>query len=194
VPAVVRKLAEGHFKGVADVRLRIVHADAIAAMQLASDQRVSRAARDGVAQELTATVEAFAATTASEDAGAAVEAFKKAVATPGTDLLAAIDEMEKALFDATAEVEAEAPVGSTPPAEESDVAADDPIAALLVTLRDMVEAANSAALSQALLPPLAEPTGSGKAYARFVEAYEAMRSSQAAGADNGEEHGVDLEA
>jgi hypothetical protein len=179
VPGVIRNLVDGHYSGVADVRLRIVHADRIAELQAADAEREAAAWRASLEVELGAAVDDFAAQVATSDPAAgepvasAVEAFKEAVATPDADLAAAIGALEEALYAALT------PADAADPAEESlaetpEQSTADPIAALLTSLRDLISATVSGTSTDAALPPLSEYSGKGKAYARFLEIYQAM--------------------
>jgi len=130
-----------------------------------------------------------------KDAGAvasAVETFKEAVATPEQDLVAAISALEEALSAATTPLDEGAGTEGAKPAEDSevlDLAADDPIAALLTTLKEMVEAGQAAQVSESLLPPVAEAAGNGRAYEKFLAMYRAMVETAAV-----DEHAIDASA
>jgi hypothetical protein len=205
VPGVIRNLMDGHYKGVADVRLRIVHADAIAAVELGADQRQASATREVLTADLGAAVDQFAAAVAT-DAGtldsavkSAVETFKEAVASPTADLEVAIAALEEALLAATAPIEIADPAEAAPPPDDAiaappDLSADDPIAVLLTSLRDMVEASITAEAADRLLPRLSSYSGEGKAYARFLAIYETMITTAPEDAAPTPDPSIDLSA
>lgn len=72
-PGVIRNLLSGHYKGVADVRLRIVHAEKLAALQAEASAAALSGAADTLANALQPTLDDFAAELAAIAATAAEE-------------------------------------------------------------------------------------------------------------------------
>ena len=103
LPGVIRNLMEGHYKGVADVRLRLVHADHIAALQLEADEGLAAATRASTVGELQGAVDAFVAENSTGDEavdgalGAAASAFNTDVGQANSSLEAALATLEESL-------------------------------------------------------------------------------------------------
>ena len=185
---VIKNLMDGHFKGVADVRLRIVHADKIAAAQVAADQARAAAARNELHANLVATVETFlsdydASASADIDAAtAASAAFQSALESDGTDLVEAISELEQALRRSLSDP-MEAPSDSDPATEVasseevSEPTEPDAFAELAAALRQMIETSESSASEMSLLPPLSPAPGHGHAYAKFLSMYDSLQAA-----------------
>ncbi len=216
---VLRLLEEGHFKGVADVRLRINFHEAITQRQTA---QVKEAAREGVgaivetvASEVNALIES---SELGEDQAAALgdllstfaaaaeeaETSFRASNTP-RDLMSALQDAfdtlqasvqalfaseEAALDEASPSPAAEGVASADAPADGGDVDAsgagiseDDPmllsdfLSRLAETFTHALGGLHETIQSTDVLPPLSEPNGNGKAYARFVAQYNELRSS-----------------
>ena len=216
---VLRLLQEGHFKGVADVRLRINFHEAITQRQTA---QVKEAAREGVgaivetvASEVNALIES---SELGEDQAAALgdllstfaaaaeeaETSFRASNTP-RDLMSALQDAfdtlqasvqalfaseEAALDEASPSPAAEGVASADAPADGGDVDAsgagiseDDPmllsdfLSRLAETFTHALGGLHETIQSTDVLPPLSEPNGNGKAYARFVAQYNELRSS-----------------
>lgn len=218
---VLRLLQEGHFKGVADVRLRINFHEAITQRQTA---QVKEAAREGVgavvetvASEVNALIES---SELGEDQAAALgdllstfaaaaeeaETFFRASNTPRLeDLMSVLQDAfdtlqasvqalfaseEAALDEASPSPAAEGVASADAPADGGDVDAsgagiseDDPVllsdflSRLAETFTHALEGLHETIQTTDVLPPLSEPNGNGKAYARFVSQYNELRSS-----------------
>jgi hypothetical protein len=203
----------GHYKGVADVRLRIVHADRIAALQVDANTLHAAETRQVLLQDLGSAVGDYVATGTTGDAPVdesvanAAEAFSAAIAEPGSDLAAAIDALEEALRAAMDVGTSEAPDPDattvdveTEPLEEASAelipeavdAAADPIGELVAALRAMVEAASSADSAPSVLPELSGYDGNGRAYEKFLAMYQSSWSGAEVEAD--QSSGLDLAA
>jgi len=194
---VMRLLLEGHFKGVADVRLRINFFDELAA---------------GPPPDLTPVIEAETADllaavntelgallTSGELGPEQIVALIGAQSVFGTtvgqlvqeyteggndDIASFLTEIQSA-FDVLAE--SLSPLLAALPAPEPLV--EDPVAAPVATLLDDLHAAFSTAfdaLQEALsaagdpLPPLSPPSGNGAAYDKFLAIYNALRGGEEA--------------
>lgn len=201
---VLRLLEAGHFRGVADVRLRINFFDEIAALESAA---LAPAAEEKVAALLdavTAAVDALPEISGlSEEEKAAVAEIEAAfrapvggslgafVAAPTVDATALLAGIQDA-FDALAGslralLEGASPAGGSPAVVAAEETADAPatepteptgLDASLAGLSAAFTAALddlAAALDGArLLPPLSEPNGNGAAYEKFLSMYEEM--------------------
>lgn len=200
LPGVVRLLKQGHFKGVADLRLRIVHADKIAALE---SERL-RADVTDISESLTSSISSTVAELAeapdsigAEQADAAVVAFEDQISVAidtsfasgafepeeiETTLQSAfqtlVDQLElgSKADDLTPEG-IEFAIGSDALANEADKARRD----FLAELREIfsVELSNILALAQSemTLPPVSEPNGNGRAFDKFLAIYNTIQDS-----------------
>jgi hypothetical protein len=124
---VLRLLQEGHFKGVADVRLRINFHDELAAMEAEAVQATSGEKISGITEDIGGVVNSFVeGNEMTEEQSAAIQAaqnnFAAAVNAAGTnpaaDLTAAFDEFIAALQNLFAQAGSETPPEQPIPPEE----------------------------------------------------------------------------
>jgi len=196
---VLRKLQEGHYKGVADVRLRINFHEEIAAAEAAAAASATSQAADDLTSAVNAELDELGTgeeLTGDQSAGIleARETFNQAVsdttaATPGAEPIAgegfgglqeAFDSLVTAL-EAVLAGGAEGPLGETgpPPAPAGpEETPPDP----LQPLRDAFQAAlvnvEAALIPQSSLPPLSQPMGNGVAYEKFLTMYDQLQAPQ----------------
>ena len=228
LPGVLRLLQEGHFKGVADVRLRISHFEAIQAME---SQHLQTAAAGGF-ESLNQSVEGQVAALKesgllSKDQTLALDAFLKSLQDAqseslnggGLSVQELIGSFQAKLNDlmtlldppaavpeepvpelaepqaAPDEIPAAGVEGQPPPAEEpvaepaeAAPAEPQPIEAnplqqLVLDFQASVQQAlddlQSGLTGTSALPPISEPSGNGKAYAKFLAIYESMQAGAA---------------
>ncbi len=228
LPGVLRLLQEGHFKGVADVRLRISHFEAIQAME---SQHLQTAAAGGF-ESLNQSVEGQVAALKesgllSKDQTLALDAFLKSLQDAQSESLnggglsvqeliesfqakldnlmglldppaavpeepvpelaepqAAPDEIPAAGVEGQ-QTPAEEPVAEpveAAPAEPQPVEAN-PLQQLVLDFQASVQQAlddlQSGLTGTSVLPPISEPSGNGKAYAKFLAIYESMQAGAA---------------
>ena len=191
---VIRNLLSGHFRGVADVRLRINFAEELQAIELRSATAAASESGASFTEGATTSVTTFAEgatlteeqATAFGDAAATFEAALTEATEAGLspqplaeETRAALDAFAGALHEIFA---AEEPVAPVEPIETDGVdgteeSTDSDYAALLDEL-DALYAATfetaTAEVSYASPAPLSEPSGNGVAYARFLAEYQAI--------------------
>jgi hypothetical protein len=235
-PGVLRLLQEGHFKGVADVRLRINFYEELQGIE--SQARVDAAAGGFAAfnQSLEADITALRESgELTQEQSAALDAFLTQVATlqndydgttPFAEIIAGLQGQLDSLLaslnppapDAIAEPEPsqelpidaqiagpeaspEQPTAEEAPAEEPQQTDDlllpdeteEPnvfqqlVTNLQNTFAQALEQLQSDVTTTSTLPPLSEPSGNGKAYAKFVAIYESMQNGTMAPAASEEE-------
>jgi hypothetical protein len=196
---VIRLLQDGHFKGVADLRLRINFADELAAVENATRVAALGHAGPGLLEDVNAAVDDFVAgLELTEDQGAAVdtaratlnEALNTVIAESQEsgvlDVSALVDRIQGAFDDFFTSLDTVlAPVeepASLQAAEEPIIEASAPaptdglrdaFASILSQLQD--------SLSESMLPPLSEASGNGAAYDKFLAIYNEMRGLGTAG-------------
>lgn len=200
---VLRLLQEEHFKGVADVRLRINFFDKLMALQTAQVQAAAAEKAPEAASDVAAVVDSFTAENElSEQQLADIEQlkaqFEQAATEPAEDPVAAITSAFQAFVEALQNlfaqvVEAQQPeeepagepsgeqigAGSTEESEPTPEANEGPDWQGFI---ENLQAAFSAALQElesdlssvAALPPLSEPSGNGVAYEKFLTIYNQM--------------------
>ena len=178
VKGVVRLLQEGHFKGVADVRLRINFSQELADSAAAASGDLAEAQGDfdaGLQDSLAALTEDLAP---AEEQAAQLSELGAALTTSVGDLFADFTD---------AQTDGPEVLGTALQAEADNFAASvstlleiEGEAASLQAFQESFTAllsdlANS--LTQALqtLPELSEPNGNGAAYAKFLEILEGMQ-------------------
>lgn len=188
---VIRKLQEGHFQGVADVRLRINFADEIQVLQSKAVSQAVEAVPESFLAGLTEAVEAFLSEAEidpelADQINAAFQEFREAVeaafdAAPDggvVDTGGLVVSLESAFQEFLESLEALVPI-EAPEAAEGEaptVAETAPnFAAFVEFLQQSFDESVSAlqsdvsTASSSVLPPLSEPNGNGVAYARFVD-------------------------
>jgi hypothetical protein len=191
---VLRLLQEGHFRGVADVRLRINFFDELVAIEQNQTDEIVGQKIDGLVESITSTLQSGELTETPLDAhiGPFEQAVKEskedflAGGVPSTsmlmsDLQSAVETLVHSLKQVLASTSAENP-------EEKPVSADfgpdetTPVPELVTRVRAAFSTAMKD-LTQALsdtvvLPELSEPNGNGVAYDRFLTIYNEMQTSQ----------------
>lgn len=219
-PGVLRLLRDGHFKGVADVRLRIVHHERLAAGDAEATQVAAGAAvtdlveatgtqLDGVAGVADLTEDQLASLaeyreTFETSVATAAETFEGAEGAAGQaltqDLQAAFDALMTSLG-------AMAPPPPDPLAEGQPDVQDPPqlpeaaesseLQTALSTLQDAFAAAleklADSLANTTLLPELSPPSGNGVAYEKFLAQYAQLQSPEQ-GVQAASPDGVDVEA
>lgn len=213
---VIRLLQEGHFRGVADVRLRINFAEELQGIQAAGTGALLNEALPALQRELDAAIEAFvgegslpeeavstlreAQTAFNTQLGTLLEGGEDGVG-PADDVFAALrtafEDFLASLVPPQAPEEdailpiagdaAEVPAGTpesalavtepttVPVAEGETDLPGDAFAGLRETLRGIFEETLASAqdsIDALALPPLSEPNGNGRAYEKFLAAYD----------------------
>lgn len=219
LPGVLRLLEAGHFRGVADVRLRIVHAEKLAAVAMSAAEAP---VRDAAAALSMAVAERLAAEEVPAEAGAdgpsgaefaaaintAVDDYFRAGAPDAEALAASLTSVFDAFVlelarasgvdavpvdDAAAVREAE--VDAAQALDTSSAPTAEPTTGLLADLEqlftDGLQAILAALAEAARLPPLSEARGNGRAYEKFLAEYLALAPAAEAPAPA---DGIDVEA
>lgn len=192
---VLRLLGEGHFKGVADVRLRINFFDELTAIEAAKVQAVAEEKANGILNSVGGVVDSFLADNElMEEQVAGVQehqgTFEQAVsafqADPAVDLNNAFGEIVEALrnlfMQGIEPPEQDPPpadgggeVPDAPPAVESgpdwETFIDDLQSAFLAAMDEL----NNGLSAANVLPELSGPSGNGVAYDKFLAIYNEMR-------------------
>lgn len=183
----VQLLREGHFRGVADVRLRINFAEELQAIQSAGQ---SAALKDGIPAlqgELDAAIDAFVEAGGRSEAEvntlrAAQETFNGQVA----DLLVGAEEGSSIAEEVFAELRTafeDYLNALTPPREESsEGVGNTEFRATLTAIFETGLGELEASASESILPELSDPNGNGGAFEKFLEIYRNLYQS---GGENG---------
>jgi hypothetical protein len=177
---VIRLLQEGHFKGVADVRLRINFFDELHGLQTAADSAHVQSLLEQVAADVQAAVAAFVQENPLEEPGAA--GFEALRATLEQAIQGAAGGAPATLIDElTSAFEAFIADASTlfPPPEplelEEPATVESPLQPLAAALQALLDKATQDITNPpSLLPPLSEPSGNGRAYAKFLALYQGL--------------------
>lgn len=197
---VLRLLQEGHFKGVADVRLRIAHADRIAALESEQTQANITDSSASLTSSISSIVTELAGasdTISAEEADAAIVAFEGQVGGAIDTLLASdafdveavgttmqvafqslVDQLglgstAEALTPAAIEVSA----GSDPVAIEPETGSRDFLAELNEIFSGELSRILASMESNSMLPPISEPNGNGRAFEKFLALYNEMQNA-----------------
>ena len=188
---VLRLLQEGHFKGVSDVRLRIVFFEQLNAIEAGKLQAVAEEKVNGVLESVGGIVDTFLeeenGLTQEQTAGVSElqEEFVQAVSGytngPVTNLNNAFDEFVKALRDLfTLPVQTQEE-NTTTEAESPDAPGlpwqtfiDDLQSAFTTATNELTQAFAEVQI----LPELSEPNGNGVAYEKFLAIYNELRGLQ----------------
>lgn len=169
---VIRLLMEGHFHGVANVRLRINFDEEIAALDASAAKETTAPKVAALVEAVTGRIDALTTSgqLSEEDAAAAREfatAFASEVETAGAEFAGGTIASEelvsriRATFDSMAASLSELFAAELSPLFEASMA-------------DL----ESAIANASALPEISEPHGNGRAYAKFLAIYEGMRSSE----------------
>ena len=189
---VLRLLQEGHFKGVSNVRLRIVFFEELAAIEAGKLQAVAEENVNAVLESVGGVVNSFLKAeenglTEEQIAGVSglqeifVHASSGYSNEPVTDLNNAFDEFVKALRDLFT-LEDQTQEESITTGAESPDATELPWQTFIEDLQSAFTAATNE-LTQAfaeiqILPELSEPNGNGVAYEKFLAIYNELRGPQ----------------
>ena len=186
-------LQEGHFKGVADVRLRINFSDELAAIEQSQTKQAVSQKVDGILEAVTLTLKAAQLTETPLDSF--IDPFEKAINESKEDFLGAevrsasilIGELEFAveklvisLTQALASTTAENPEEGNVPVDigtDEDTPLSDLISALRATFSTAMDDLSKALSGASILPELSEPNGNGVAYDKFLTIYNEMKTS-----------------
>ncbi|MGD2175472.1 MAG: hypothetical protein PVJ27_08720 [Candidatus Brocadiaceae bacterium] len=194
---VVRLLLAGHFKGVADVRLRINFHEELQAVQAAATGAAVAEKTDALVQAVTEGLEELASSDVLEQAqsaqvqqlGAEFRDTVDALQADGADgildgIQSAFDTVVAALHELTfpePAVEQPISVGEEVTTGEEPVQQLTP-EVLITAIEDAFAKAfgelADAFTSTRVLPELSPPEGKGGAYARFLGLYEALYGSE----------------
>lgn len=219
---VLRLLQEGHFKGVADVRLRINFFDELQAIEAQGNLETAQEGFSQFSTSLEADVAALKDSgTLTQEQSAALDEFLAQVraiqdgydgTTPFAEVIAGLQGQMDALLgkltlpvvpveeevtqESTEEVLTEPVPQELPEAAAAVEAAEEPIVTeipaqepnpfeqLVANLRQSFDLAigqlGSDMSGSGVLPPLSEPSGNGRAYAKFLAIYEEMQNEDAA--------------
>ncbi|MFB0555026.1 MAG: hypothetical protein ACETWQ_17095 [Phycisphaerae bacterium] len=189
---VLRLLQEGHFKGVSDVRLRIVFFEELAAIEAGKLQVVAEEKVNAVLESVGGVVNSFLEAEEnglSEDQTAGVselqEIFVQAASgytnEPVTDLNNAFEEFVEALRNLFAPPAPTQEEDTTTETESPDTT-ELPWQTFIEDLQSAFAAATNE-LTQAfaearILPELSEPNGNGVAYEKFLAIYNELLGLQ----------------
>ena len=168
---VIRLLQEGHFKGVADVRLRINFHDELVGIKAAQTQAVTQEKVGGVLESVGGVVDSFLAEnelTEEEAAGVleAKESFVQAV-NGADEPVSAVENAFAAFLEVLAGLVPPQPAESGPDWEGF-------IENLQSGFWGAMEDLTNALSAVSTLPPLAEPSGNGVAYEKFLAIYNEL--------------------
>ena len=188
-------LQEGHFKGVADVRLRINFSDELAAIEQNQNRQIVSQKIDVILESVTSTLKSGQLTETPLDSF--IDSFEQTISESKEHFLTAeaqstsilISELESAfqtlaisLTQALASTTAETPEEGNVPVDTA-IEEDTPVSDLITGLRAAFSTAIddlTKALSGAtnVLPELSEPNGNGVAYDKFLTIYNEMQTSR----------------
>jgi hypothetical protein len=203
---VLRLLREGHFKGVADVRLRINFHEELEAARTTQVQQTAEAAVRQLTEEVTAAVadQALPEATAEAVRGLAddfaAEASQAAAESAGnrdaflTGLQDAFGRLTEGLAALAAEpeqAEPEAPDGGD---ALQPTSLENFIEGLESIFTRVLEGFEEDAPEGDGLPPLSPPHGNGSAYERFLAIYNSLRGVQVDEAEPTSEGTTDVTA
>jgi hypothetical protein len=187
-------IQEGHFKGVADVRLRINFSDELVAIEQSQTKQAVSQKMDGILEAVSSTLKSAELTETSLDAF--IDPFEQAIDKSREDFLGAevqsesilISELESALENLVTSLTQELSSTAAEGPEEGNVLADvgivedTPLSGLISALKAAFSTAMddlSEILSNAnILPELSAPNGNGVAYEKFLAIYNEMMTSR----------------
>jgi hypothetical protein len=186
-PGVLELLQQGHFKGVADVRLRINFADEIAALEQEQLQALTATETGSVAESIAGLVDSFVAendltddqaTGIAEAHTAFTEALTTAGQDPATELTDAFAQFIERLQQLMPPPEPPEPAdpGTDPPQEPQPSPWQTLIDDLQAAFSTGLDALTTTLSQLEVLPPLSEPSGNGVAYDKFLAIYNQMQA------------------
>ena len=208
-PGVVRLLQEGHFKGVADVRLRINFHEQLTAIEQGNVDAAAAEAVPKLAGAVNAKLDELLASGELTEEQTVLVTDARAVFTSAMDdlasggqgrdaLIAGVQQAFQGLFEslqplipAPAPEEmspiAELPVeeeGGAPPLAEPETPPESVLQGYLDGIKGAFDSALTefeSAFANTGLPPLSEASGNGAAYAKFLAMYQAMQTTGTGG-------------
>lgn len=208
---VLRNLLEGHYKGVADVRLRINFFEELAAIEAAKVQTVAAEKVGGVLESVGDVVTDFVEgdngltpeqiTAVSELHNTFSQAAGESQNEPAVDLTTAFDDFVVALRNLFTPPEQTPEETTIPETEdvgttESSSTTEQPWQTFLDNLQSAFSAASDeltkAVTSLQILPELSEPNGNGVAYEKFLAIYNDLRGLNTADAEQPTNEPVDV--
>ncbi len=193
VKGVIRLLQEGHFKGVADVRLRINFHEELQALQGEADSQQAQAVVQKLSIDVKASLDMFLAENpldeASQEAFAGIRAsFElkiEGVVQGGTEggAAEALSAAFEAFLDEVSALLAPPEETEVLPTEElvdtEPVETQSPLQQLVESLQGILQTAVESLNNPAtLLPPLSEPSSNGSAYAKFLAIYQGLNGTE----------------
>jgi hypothetical protein len=191
---VVGLLQEGHFKGVADVRLRINFSDELAAIEQGQINNSVSQKIDGILDAVTSTLKSAQLTVTPLDSF--IDPFEKAIneskeaflgaevqsaSTLKAGLESALENLVTSLTQALTLTTTENPQeGNVPIGVETDESSplSDLLSVLRATFSTAMDDLNKALTGENILPELSEPNGNGVAYDKFLTIYNEMNASR----------------
>lgn len=199
-PGVIRLLQGGHFKGVADVRLRINFQQELAAVEADATKSAAGGAVTALGDSIGAELESLAGLPELADTqvaslaeqaegfganvGAAADAFLAGETVEGDALIQALEQAFETLMSSLEG--ALAPATVEPPPVEPDegglsTEVPDALAAIQNAFASAMEAVAAALEETTVLPALSEPNGNGKAFDKFTAEYAALQATEQSG-------------
>jgi hypothetical protein len=199
---VIRLLQEGHFKGVADVRLRINFFDELAAIEAGQLKTAADGNINGVLGAIGGDAELLLALSEAPEGGAeglqelqevfaaavngAKEEFMGAEMPSKDGLVESINWAFEAFIEGLQELFGPEPevMEEEAPAPSMDEALESYIAGLKAAFEAAMEDFSGALGGVAVLPELSEPSGNGVAYEKFLAIYNEMRGLEVVSQDS----------
>ena len=190
---VLRLLQEGHFKGVADVRLRINFADELEAIEQTQRRQIVNQKIGAVLESVTSTLRSGEPTEIPLDP--LIKPFEQAVNESKENLLtaeaqstsiltselkSAFENLILSLTEALARPEVEIPEEGSIQVDttmDEDASVSDLVAGLKAAFSSaMDDLAQELSGAMHVLPELSEPNGNGAAYDKFLNIYNEMQT------------------
>lgn len=208
MPGVVRLLQEGHFKGVADVRLRINFHEQLTALEQGNVDAAAAEAVPKLAGAVNAKLDELLASGELTEEQAVLVTDAQVAFTSAMDdlasggqgrdaLIAGVQQAFQGLFESLQPLipapapEEMSPIAELPVEEEGGappLAEPETPESVLQGYLDGIKGAFDSALTEfesafanTGLPPLSEPSGNGVAYAKFLAMYQAMQTTGTGG-------------
>lgn len=193
VKGVIRLLQEGHFKGVADVRLRINFNEELQALQGEADSQQAQAVVQKLLIDVKASLDTFLVKNSLDEDS--LEAFSGIRASfelkiegviqseTEDDAVEALSAAFEAFLDEVSALLAPPEETEVLPTEElvdtEPVEAQPSLQQLAESLQGILQSAIENLNNPAtLLPPLSEPSGNGSAYAKFLAIYQGLNGTE----------------
>lgn len=173
ISGVLRLLQEGHFSGVADVRLRIVHAERIAAL---TSEQVSPDIAEPVENIISDTASTVAELAAASES-VSTEQIDATIVDFGDQVTAAIETFQTVVeqdiesLETTLQAAFQSLIDQLELAPAADL--DELSASFVASLTSLLTSIEPAST----LPAISEPNGSGVAFEKFMAIYEQMQNN-----------------